>query len=143
MAFVVASRSNAFATTPTVVPIATVFVNFVRIRVSIDRCRNIELVEVIDRDIENLGCNRSIARRSLHCNRTVLHRGTSRLIDAAVVTTPVLASIGRDHRIACQAVGDRIRRCIEVEGVSGNAYGRTYRHILIDAICRCVGIGRC
>ena len=61
--------------------------------VNVCRYRNIELIEIVDRDVERLTGNRAVAAGRLDRDRYVFAPCVSRSIAAAVVTTPVLASI--------------------------------------------------
>ena len=70
-------------------------------------------------------------------------RATSRSMAAAVVTTPVLASIVKQAvRVAGQTVSDRVVGRIQVEGIGGDADGGADDGVLRDFIgCAVVSVG--
>ena len=86
-------------------------------RVVVDRRRHVELVDVVDGDGEGLRRRRAVGRGRRHLDVASWRRSLSRLIAAAVVTTPVLASMAnRPPGLLGQRVGHGVVGRIGVRG---------------------------
>ena len=119
-----------------------VFVDFVRRRIGIGRHRDIELIQIVDRDVERLTGDRTVAAGRLDRDRA--SRAVRFAIDRrggghhAGVGVDLEQSVG----VAGQAVGDRVVGRIQIEGIGRHADGGADDHILVDFIGRAIDIGR-
>ena len=138
----VASRSKASAVMPTVVPTITFSVTSSVARIDIGRDRDIEFVDVVDRDVERLAGDRSVAAGRLDRDRAgravrfaIDRRGGG---DHAGVGVDGEQSVG----VAGQAVGDRVVGRVQIEGVGGDADRRADDHVFGHFVRRGIDIGR-
>ena len=98
---------------------------------------DIEFIEVIDRDIECLSCSRSITRGRLDGDRACGANSLAIERCSGGNDTCVCIDLEQTVKVAGQAVGNRICRCIEVECVGGDTYGGAYCDVFVHSIgCR-------
>ncbi len=118
-----------------------VLIHFVYGCVGVGRSRDIKLIEIVDRDVERLGCRRAIAGRGLNRNRT--GRTVSFTVDRGCRrhNTRISINLEQPIRVARQTVGDRVVGCVEIKRVGRQPNRRTNGDILVDFVDGRVSIG--